>query len=143
MEHTPGESLQSCWSTLNEEAKTKIVDQLRAYFVELRNIPHQGYFGVVGKRSFEDGMFRPFDVTDINDTESNDTDQKPSSGSFESEKEMIEAFLSRYHLAYPKLQKCEFYRDTFQRLLEMAPQFSATRTFSGRMLSFGRTGLRY
>ncbi|CAG9983047.1 unnamed protein product [Clonostachys byssicola] len=73
MEHIPGESLQNCWSNLDDEAKNKITDQLRAYFIQLRQIPYQGYFGVVGKRPFEDGMLRPFDVTDINDTASNDT----------------------------------------------------------------------
>uniref|UniRef100_A0A8H7K1C6 Aminoglycoside phosphotransferase domain-containing protein n=1 Tax=Bionectria ochroleuca TaxID=29856 RepID=A0A8H7K1C6_BIOOC len=142
MEHMPGESLQSCWSTLDDEAKNKIADQLRTYFVQLRNIPHQGYFGVVGNRPFEDGMFRPFDVTEINDTGSNDTDQKPSSGPFESEKEMIEAILSRYHLAYPKFKKCGFYTRHLPEIVGDGPQFSATPTFSGRMLSFGRTGLR-
>ena len=53
MENVPGESLQSLWSTLGDQAKTKITDQLRAHFMQLRHIPQQGYFGVVGRRPFE------------------------------------------------------------------------------------------
>ncbi|KAK7212017.1 hypothetical protein V2G26_019195 [Clonostachys chloroleuca] len=99
MENVSGESLRSCWSTLDNQAKRKITDQLRAHFIQLRHIPHQGYFGVVGKRPFEDGMF----------WDGNDTDQKTSSGPFESEQQMIEAILSKYHLAYPENQKFGFY----------------------------------
>ncbi|CAH0047239.1 unnamed protein product [Clonostachys solani] len=120
MENVPGESLQSCWCTLGSEAKNKITDQLRGYFTQLRRIPHQGYFGVVGKRPFEDGMFWQLD-----DTESNDTNHKQSSGPFESEQQMIEAILSKYHLAYPEFRKCGFYKRHFPEIVgDSAPVFS-------------------
>ncbi|CAG9947158.1 unnamed protein product [Clonostachys rosea f. rosea IK726] len=145
MEHMPGESLQSCWSTLDDEAKNKIADQLRTYFVQLRNIPHQGYFGVVGNRPFEDGMFRPFDVTEINDTGSNDTgsndtDQKPSSGPFDSEKEMIEAILSRYHLAYPKFKKCGFYTRHLPEIVGDGPPIFSHADFQRKNVIIRKDG---
>jgi hypothetical protein len=38
----------SCWASLDTQAKSTVVDQLRICFTQLRQIPSPGYYGLVG-----------------------------------------------------------------------------------------------
>ncbi|KAH9908220.1 protein kinase-like domain-containing protein [Xylariomycetidae sp. FL2044] len=45
MEYVPGKTLLDVWDSLDQARKTSIAQTLRAYFEQLRQLPHPGYYG--------------------------------------------------------------------------------------------------
>ncbi|KAL5317467.1 hypothetical protein ACEPPN_014562 [Leptodophora sp. 'Broadleaf-Isolate-01'] len=88
MENIAGDSLESCWVSLDTQAKLAIADQLRIYFTQLRQIPSPGYFGLLGKRPFEDSVFWAGDDGD---------------------RGMLEAMVHKYLHNNPGYRKSEYY----------------------------------
>lgn len=99
MENIVGDSLESCWVSLNTEAKLAISDQLRIHLTQLRQIPSPGYFGSLGKRPFEHSVFWAGD----------DADRQVISGPFDSEGQMLEAMVQKYLHNNPGYRKSEYY----------------------------------
>lgn len=98
MENVAGESLASCWTSLDATAKSAISEQLRTHFTQMRGISPPGYFGLLGKRPFEDSVFWTSDGTDAH-----------ISGPFDSEQQMLDALVQKHQHTNPLYRKHEFY----------------------------------
>ncbi|KAJ2894821.1 phosphotransferase enzyme family protein [Zalerion maritima] len=99
MENIAGESLASRWVSLNTAEKVAVAGQLRSYFTQLRQIPSPGYFGLLGKRPFEDFVFRVGAIAN----------QQMLSGPFDTVQKMLDAMVQKHLLRKPELQKSKYY----------------------------------
>ncbi|KAJ2895264.1 phosphotransferase enzyme family protein [Zalerion maritima] len=111
MENTRGESLDSRWAALDTPAKQSIADQLRGYLTQLRHLPPPNYFGLLGKRPFDDSVLWAGDDADI----------PVMSGPFETEQQMLEAVMQKYEHSNHQIRKAEFYRHTLPSVLHDHP----------------------
>jgi aminoglycoside phosphotransferase (APT) family kinase protein len=115
MENIVGDCLDSCWASLDTEAKSAVVDQLRICFTQLRQIPSPGYFGLVGRRPYITHIFW------VN----NDAERRMVTGPFDSEEQMLKAFIRKYEYNLPKHRKHEYYIRSFPCVLrDHAPVFT-------------------
>ncbi|PMD13787.1 hypothetical protein NA56DRAFT_682846 [Hyaloscypha hepaticicola] len=115
MENIDGECLDSCWASLDTQAKTAIVDQLRACFTQLRQLPSPGYYGLVGRRPYDNHIFWA----------KNDEERRMISGPFDSEEQMLEALMQKYVYNLPKYRKHECYSRILPLVLQNhAPVFT-------------------
>ncbi|WEW57767.1 hypothetical protein PRK78_003234 [Emydomyces testavorans] len=100
MEFIEGELLSTQWPHLTADEKSNIVATLRRYFNQLRNLRSPGYYGSIGKRPLQDGIFwTPKPRPEIN-------------GPFESEDAMNTAMTLKY-LSQSETQstyRADFYR---------------------------------
>lgn len=89
MEYIPGENLQNFWKGLGPEDRENIAGQLRTCLDAMRGMPAPAYFGSLGRRRFEEGIFwvPPLDRTEAN---------LQSSGPFASEDEFNTALVRKY-----------------------------------------------
>ncbi|KAE9380835.1 phosphotransferase enzyme family protein [Stipitochalara longipes BDJ] len=117
IENIPGDTLESRWVSLDEEAKSAIAGQLRTFFTQLRQIPSPGYFGCLKKRPFEDYVFWTGDDPDWQVV--------VSAGPFDSEEQFLEAVVQKYRHENPEFQKSEYYSRILPLVLRNhAPVFS-------------------
>lgn len=100
MENIAGETLEARWSTLDTQAKADVAGKLRGYVTQLRRIPSPGYFGLLGKRPFDNSVFWAGD----------DATRQMISGPFDTEQQMLDAMAEKYLLNNPGHRKAEFYR---------------------------------
>ena len=98
MDHVPGETLESRWASLDADSKVAVSEQLRGYFDQLRGIPPPGYFGLLGRRPFDDAVFW-----------AGNDDNPGVSGPFDSEEQLLGALVRKYHFANPGYGKAELY----------------------------------
>ncbi|KAG4436788.1 hypothetical protein IFR05_007722 [Cadophora sp. M221] len=116
MENVGGQSLASCWTTLDTTAKTAVADRLRDVFDQLRNLPspgHQRYYGSLGNCKLEDSLFWTSDETDV------------INGPFETEAQLNEAMVRKYLYNNLIPQKAEFYKRVLLLVLQNhSPVFS-------------------
>ncbi|KAL8296018.1 hypothetical protein RB600_001485 [Gaeumannomyces tritici] len=117
MEYIHGEALVSRWDNISDEAKSNTCRQLRAMLDKIRNIPSQGYFGCIGRRPMEDGIFwtspefgAPKGLID---------------GPFDTEDQLVGALVDKYRLMGGSPNKAGFYSRVLpQVLLGHAPVFT-------------------
>lgn len=84
MEKLNGESLDTLWDDLSKAQRLDISQQLKHSFDSLRSLPHQGYFGSLGKTRLRDLLFETDDTA-------------PSmNGPFETEKGLIAGLIEKY-----------------------------------------------
>ena len=57
MEYIHGDTLLEKWPSLSESQKSTILNQLKGYLGLLRDLPHPGYFGSIGRRQMPNGIF--------------------------------------------------------------------------------------
>ena len=65
MEYIDGLSLTSFWALLDMAAKSAISDQVWSHFIQLCTICSLGYYGLLGKRLFDDSVFWNGDDVDL------------------------------------------------------------------------------
>lgn len=98
MEYVPGKSLETVWTDLGEEGRTRVAAQLKGQFAALRSISPEGYYGKLGRRAYDD-IFLGSD--------------RLACGPFASEPELNAALYGRYAALHPELAggRGAFYRD--------------------------------
>ena len=87
MDYVPGSTLESLAPTLSAEEKTAICLQVRECIKELRELPPQGYFGVIGRKPYHDAVHWTPDNDPI------------VSGPFNTQAELNEGILARLRLS--------------------------------------------
>ncbi|KAK8086605.1 hypothetical protein PG994_001579 [Apiospora phragmitis] len=85
MQHVPGETLMTLWGSLDQARKTAIARTLRAYFDQLRQLPHPGYVGnIMGGPPLDDMFSATVGASEVVKT------------SFATEDEFIDAIVRTY-----------------------------------------------
>lgn len=111
MEFIPGTCLRDKWASMDESSKSAVTGQLREIFSELRQIPSPGYFGVIGRRPFDDSIFC-----------SNVKGRLPvPAGPFTTEDEVLGALANKFSHHFPEHGKGAFYRRVFPLVLRGHP----------------------
>lgn len=105
MERLSGESLDTLWDNLSTAQRLDISRRLKHSFDSLRSLPHQGYFGSLGKTKLQDLLFE----TD---------DPVPSmNGPFETEEKLIDGLIEKYLSEGPERlrQRAAYYQHVLPR----------------------------
>lgn len=111
MEFIPGTCLRDEWASLDESSKLAVTGQLRGLFSELRQIPSPGYYGIIGRRPFEDHVFCSC------------WDDRPPvpAGPFTSEAQVLDALAQKYSHHWPEHGKGAFYKRVLPLVLRNHP----------------------
>ncbi|KAI5455759.1 hypothetical protein BGZ63DRAFT_397905 [Mariannaea sp. PMI_226] len=102
MENIIGEGLDVMWNGMGCEEKEQVLGQLRDGLDVLRGIPSPGYFGCIGRQPFEESMFWTSAEGDVKDGS--------ISGPFDTESQLIDAFVKKYLYYSGLVHKAEYYR---------------------------------
>ncbi|KAK0636091.1 kinase-like domain-containing protein [Bombardia bombarda] len=108
MEFVPGASLRSSWSTLTEEEKSGVSEQLQQYFSQLRQIPAPDFYGNINGGHILDELF--------DSREGN----KEITGPFETDDQFINGVIQKYIVeGGPRLlHKAQYYRRALSTALQ-------------------------
>ncbi|KZZ98342.1 phosphotransferase enzyme family protein [Moelleriella libera RCEF 2490] len=111
MENIAGETLEACWSTLDTQAKADVAGKLRGHLTQLRRIPSPGYFGLLGKRPYDNSVFWT----------SEEATRQMISGPFDTQQQMVNAMLENHLHRNQTKRKAEFYRRVLPNRLHDQP----------------------
>ncbi|EJT79711.1 hypothetical protein GGTG_04795 [Gaeumannomyces tritici R3-111a-1] len=113
MEYIDGEPLISRWDTMSREAKSDMSRRMRSMLDKMRSIPSPGYYGCIGRRPLEDGMF----WTSPNEDRSKLAIDGPINGPFDTEQQLNRAMINKYLLIGTMPNKAKFYSRVVPRVL--------------------------
>ncbi|KAF5127157.1 hypothetical protein E5D57_008085 [Metarhizium anisopliae] len=109
MEYIQGKSLDNFWDTMSAADKSNTSQQLRLMLDKLRSVPSPGYFGCIGRRPMEEGMFWT--------GEEDSNDPGLISGPFDTEAQLNNALVEKYLYSSGMPSKSRFYRRVFPHVL--------------------------
>ncbi|KFA61843.1 hypothetical protein S40285_10580 [Stachybotrys chlorohalonatus IBT 40285] len=96
MESLAGETLESCWSSLDVPSKERVTGKLRDYLTQLRQILSPSYYGLLGKRPFDNYVFWTGD----------DATRHLISGQFGTEQQMLDAMAGKARPSFGRPRPC-------------------------------------
>ncbi|EFY94526.1 phosphotransferase enzyme family protein [Metarhizium robertsii ARSEF 23] len=88
MEYIQGKSLDNFWDTMSAADKSNTSQQLRLMLDKLRSVPSPGYFGCIGRRPMEEGIFWT--------RQEDSKDHGLISGPFDTEAQLNNALVEKY-----------------------------------------------
>ncbi|KID81768.1 phosphotransferase enzyme family protein [Metarhizium guizhouense ARSEF 977] len=109
MEYIQGKSLDSCWDTMSAADKSNTSQRLRLMLDKLRSVPSPGYFGCIGRRPMEEGIFWT--------RQEDSKDHGLISGPFDTEAQLNNALVEKYLYNSGMPSKARFYRRVLPRVL--------------------------
>ncbi|SMR49216.1 unnamed protein product [Zymoseptoria tritici ST99CH_1E4] len=129
MERIAGQTLSSLWSQLHASEKESIVEMLRSYFSELRNLPPPTYYGCLGRRRLLDGIFWTVAL-----------EEPAINGPFDSEAAFIEALPLKYTYDGRSGYRADYYRQTLPQRLEGDSQHPQLSTWRIHIIDWEKSG---
>ncbi|KAL8366857.1 hypothetical protein RB595_005020 [Gaeumannomyces hyphopodioides] len=123
MEYIDGEPLTSCWGTMSNETRSDMARKMRHMLAKMPDIPSPGYFGCIGRRPIEQGMFWSPDaeVSEGSEAPSDGATGGPIDGPFDTEEQFTRAMIKKYLLIGTLPHKARFYSHVLPRVLVNHP----------------------